>query len=402
MNMDITNHGKRSLQNIAVFAVLIALFLPLNAVAEATEPAVPGAFEISTPYTGMTVKAGEDLNFPVSIANPSKSSADVVLGIESLPEGWTAYFSADNARITGAHVMPGSVDSTVELNVVVPVSAADGAYALKLKADAGALLRDEYDLTLIVSSEEVGNSTFEAQYPSQEGDATTAFNFSATLVNNMLSDQTYSFTAYAPEGWKVAVKPGRETTQIASIDVAARKSQSLSIGVTPPEDVAAGEYAIQVTAASASVQLPIELKVKITGSYKLSLDTPSGLLSLDAHAKEETPVALRITNAGNAELTNINLNSTMPADWTARFEPATIDVLEQGATVEATAYITPSGEAISGDYAFKLTAKTAKASDSAEFRVTIKTQTTWGFVGIGIIAVLAIGLVALFRRLGRR
>jgi len=92
----------------------------------------------------------------------------------------------------------------------------------------------------------------------------------------------------------------------------------------------------------------------------------------------------------------------MPADWTARFEPATIDVLEQGATVEATAYITPSGEAISGDYAFKLTAKTAKASDSAEFRVTIKTQTTWVFVGIGIIAVLAIGLVALFRRLGRR
>lgn len=54
------------------------------------------------------------------------------------------------------------------------------------------------------------------------------------------------------------------------------------------------------------------------------------------------------------------------------------------------------------DYSFSLTARTSQASSSQDFRVTIKTPTTWGYVGIGIIVVLAFGLFLVFRRFGRR
>lgn len=44
---------------------------------------------------------------------------------------------------------------------------------------------------------------------------------------------------------------------------------------------------------------------------------------------------------------------------------------------------------MSGDYVNVLKAKNSKASDSVEFRVTVKTETKWGFTGVAIIVVLA-------------
>lgn len=44
---------------------------------------------------------------------------------------------------------------------------------------------------------------------------------------------------------------------------------------------------------------------------------------------------------------------------------------------------------MSGDYANMLKVKNSKASDSVEFRVTVKTETKWSFTGVAIIVVLA-------------
>jgi uncharacterized membrane protein len=187
-----------------------------------------------------------------------------------------------------------------------------------------------------------------------------------------------------------------------AIAVDPRASQALSVAETPPEDVAAGKYDVTVNAISATESLPIDLNVTITGSYKLRLGTPSGLLSYDAYAKMETPIVLTIDNIGNTDLTNVALSSSMPEGWTARFDPSTIDLLENGSSQQATVYVTPGSDVIAGDYTFSLTARTSQTSSSQDFRVTIKTPTTWGYVGIGIIAALVIVLILVFRRFGRR
>jgi len=37
-----------------------------------------------------------------------------------------------------------------------------------------------------------------------------------------------------------------------------------------------------------------------------------------------------------------------------------------------------------------------------EFRVSVKTETKWGLAGVGIIVVLAVVIVAVMRKYGRR
>ena len=200
----------------------------------------------------------------------------------------------------------------------------------------------------------------------------------------------------------MSFQPSGESTSVAALDVEARTTQAMDISVTPPENVEAGTYEIPVTATSVNESMPITLSVTITGSYGLTLSTPSGRLSLDAYANQESAVQLSLTNTGNSDLTNVNLTSSAPTGWNVRFASETIDLLEAGATVETTAYITPGEDAMSGDYVTTVTARSSDASDSVEFRITVKTETKWGVVGIGVIVLLVLGLAGVMRRFGRR
>ncbi|MGN0971355.1 MAG: NEW3 domain-containing protein, partial [Aristaeellaceae bacterium] len=161
-------------------------------------------------------------------------------------------------------------------------------------------------------------------------------------------------------------------------------------------------YDISCTATSANEKMTVDLTATITGSYSIELSTPSGRLSFDTYANKETDVSLTVTNTGNTALTNVNLTSSLPTGWTATFAEQTIDLIEPGATVQTTVTIKPSEDAMSGDYTGTIKVKNSDANDSAEFRITVKTETKWGFIGIAIIVVLAAGIVAIVRKYGRR
>ena len=304
----------RSIRTFTRLAALtVALLLLVScAAAEAVDTKTADPYiELSTQYPAMTVKAGDSLTFALSLDNYSGASQDLTLSVEEIPEGWEGSFSASSNQVSVVHVKNEQTDDSVTFAVDVPLDAADGDYTIRLKAQ-GQNIADTMDLALTVSAEEIGESSFTAEYPSQEGDADTAFTFSATLINNTLSSQTYSFTANAPTGWQVSFLPSGETTKVAALDVEARTTQAVDISVTPPENI------------------------------------------------------------------------------------------EAGATVETTAYITPGEDAMSGDYVTTLTASSSDASDSAEFRITVKTETKWGLTGIGIIVVLAVVIILVMRKYGRR
>lgn len=394
----------RSIRTFTRLAALtVALLLLVScAAAEAVDTKTADPYiELSTQYPAMTVKAGDSLTFALSLDNYSGASQDLTLSVEEIPEGWEGSFSASSNQVSVVHVKNEQTDDSVTFAVDVPLDAADGDYTIRLKAQ-GQNIADTMDLALTVSAEEIGESSFTAEYPSQEGDADTAFTFSATLINNTLSSQTYSFTANAPTGWQVSFLPSGETTKVAALDVEARTTQAVDISVTPPENIEAGTYEIPCTATSVNETMTIDLSVTITGSYAMSLSTPSGRLSLEAYANQESAVQLSLTNTGNSDLTNVNLTSSAPSGWNVRFSTETIDVIEPGATVETTAYITPGEEAMSGDYVTTLTASSSDASDSAEFRITVKTETKWGLTGIGIIVVLVVVIILVMRKYGRR
>lgn len=378
--------------------LLSVLILSLCAGAFAEEV---GSLELSTKYPAMVVKAGDSLTFDLDIDNRSGASQDVYLSIAKIPDGWEGSFSASGKAISIVHVKNEEANTDVDFAVDVPLDTEDGEYEIVLKAQ-GQGISDEMTISLTVSAEQMGESSFEVEYPSQEGDADTAFDFSATLINNTLSDQSYSFSANAPSGWNVSFMPTGESTKVAALEVEARTSMGVDVSVTPPSNIEAGTYEVNLSATSASEKLSLDLEIVITGSYDISLSTPSGRLSFDAYANQETAVQLTIANNGNTELTNVNLSSSAPSGWTVRFANETIDLIEAGASVETTAYVTPGEEAMSGDYVTTISVKNSQTSDSAEFRVTVKTETKWGVTGVAVIVVLALAVALIMRKYGRR
>jgi len=399
--MYMKRNGMRTFSRIAALMMALMMIVCTAWAEEAAVSSGPARIELSTQYPAMVAKAGDSLTFDLDIDNQSGMSQDVVLSIESIPEGWTGSFSASSKQVSIVHVKNAAANTNVDFALDIPLETADGDYAIKLKAQ-GEGYQDTMEIAITVNAEEVGESSFEAEYPSQEGDAGTAFTFNTTLINNTLSAQSYAFSSNAPTGWTVSFKPSGETTKVAALDVEARTTQGVDVSVTPPENIAAGTYDIPCTATSASESMSIDLSVTITGSYDLALSTPSGRLSFDAYANQESPVQLTLTNNGNTDLTNVNLTSNAPANWNVRFANETIELIEAGATVETTAYVTPGEEAMSGDYVTVLNAKNSNASDSVEFRVSVKTETKWGLAGVGIIVVLAVVIAAVMRKYGRR
>ena len=284
---------------------------------------------------------------------------------------------------------------------MIPADAQNGSYTVALNA-AGGGASSTLELELLLDEEQVGGSELATEYAQQEGDSETTFTFSTTLTNNTPHEQSYSLSANPPEGWTVGFQPSGESTQVAAVTVDARGSQGLSIKVNPPASVEAGEYQIPVSAVSSSETLQTELTVVITGTHSVELSTPSGRLSFDAKANQESAVTLSITNTGNVDLQNLNLTSTPPSEWSVTFSESTIDLLEAGATKEVTAYVKPAEDALSGDYVTVLSISNSDVNDQAEFRVTVKTETLWGVVGVLIILVALAGLAYVFRKYGRR
>jgi len=122
-----------------------------------------------------------------------------------------------------------------------------------------------------------------------------------------------------------------------------------------------------------------------------------------ASAGEASDLALVVFNTGTAPLLDVELTATPPGGWEVTFEPETIASIEpNGGFADVTANITPSGDAIAGDYRISFGARTVEARDSIEVRATVETSLFWGFVGIAVIVAALAGLAWVFRRYGRR
>ena len=65
--------------------------------------------------------------------------------------------------------------------------------------------------------------------------------------------------------------------------------------------------------------------------------------------------------------------------------------------------LTPAATALVGDYSVGLMADGERSSSkTVELRVTVKAPTAWGWIGVGLIAVVIGGMGGLFAWLGRR
>jgi uncharacterized membrane protein len=136
----------------------------------------------------------------------------------------------------------------------------------------------------------------------------------------------------------------------------------------------------------------------------MTLSTPNDLLSASGTAGGATSMTFEIANTGTAPITEVALTATPPSGWEVTFDPPTLPSVDPQATGTITATVTPSSEAVAGDYVISFSAAAAEggADASAQIRFTVETSPIWALVGLGIIALILGGLFYVFRTYGRR
>ena len=253
----------------------------------------------------------------------------------------------------------------------------------------------------------------DCQYPVLSSYAGTHFLFDVQIqYKGGKSARLFELEVDVPEGFNYSIAPGYgEATEIAAMKLDPKDTYPETIKSTArpyilkvPEP---GEYPIIVRAVSEDLSGTIELKAIVTAKYDLSLDTASRRLNTDATAGQDNYFSVLITNTGSADLEKLSFASpskSRPSGWSVTFNPDEIDSLPAGGQREIEVNIIPPTKTISGDYMLTIEAEpeSGYAWDNLEIRVTVLTPTIWGWVGVGIVILVVIGLVVMFMRLGRR
>lgn len=388
----------------AVYLMAVSLMLAVMLSLTGRKIYAAGGLELNTSYTGMSVSPGDNLSIPVEVDNLSGSGLEADVAIRTMPENWEGYLQGGSYQVSRIFVRNGEDAADLTLHLTVPKELEEGTYTVGIEAAAENGASDYLEIQFQVNEKEAGRGSFTSEYPEQEGTSGTSFSFSTTLINNGLKPQSYSLSSNAPAGWSVSFTPSGETTKVAAVEVESGVSQGLTVDVVPPEMVEAGDYKISCSAVSAEETLNLELTVTVTGTYGIDVATPDGRLSFDAHANKESDVTLQIQNTGNVDLENVSLNSSAPSGWTVTYD-ADNNVLESipaGTTTEVVAHVKPGSDAITGDYVVSFSASNSQISDSAEFRVSVKTSTVWGIVAVILILCTAGALGYVFKKYGRR
>jgi uncharacterized membrane protein len=361
---------------------------------------------IYSDYSGVVVPVGENVRMDLTVENKGRQDELVALKLTSVPKGWRASLKGGSFTVTGVAV-PDGKNRTLSFSAEPEKGVGPGTYQFGIEGvTADGKLTANY--AIVVTTRErsrlgADDIQITTSYPVLRGQTDATFEFSLDVNNKIDVDRTFNLAAQAPEKWEINFKPGYEQKQISSLRIKGNSSQTVAVSVTPPKDATSGEYPILVRINSGESKAEAKLMVVLTGIYKLDAATATGILSTDAVTGKPTTVSLLVKNTGSAVNRNISLSSFKPENWKVEFKPEKIEALDPNQTKQIEATITPAATALVGDYSVGLMVDGEKSSSkTVEMRVTVKAPTAWGWIGVGLIALVIGGMGGLFAWLGRR
>jgi uncharacterized membrane protein len=355
-------------------------------------------------YPGVVINEGDDASVDLIVKNKGRRDETISFTITASPKGWESRIKTYSFGITGIFV-PEDDEKTVQFSAKPDKGTKPGTYTFKVSAQStdGILTASPaLSITLTEKEKEKGEIELTTSYPVLRGPNDAKFEFSLDVKNKIDKEALFNLTATAPKGWQTNFKPPYEDKYISSLRLKDNESKSLNVEVTPERFTAAGEYRIPVKIAAGEAKAEAELTVIITGTYKIETGTATGLLSLTTEKGKPGTISVYIKNTGSAAATDIEFLSIKPENWKVEFDPEKLPTIEPGDLKQIELSITPAAEALVGDYAVGVNIKGEKSSDDLEFRVTVKASAAWGWIGIGIIILVILGLFALFVTFGRR
>jgi len=359
-------------------------------------------------YPGITLSPDDSFSVDLLIKNRGRSDETVLVEVTEKPKDWDVEVKRYSTLVSGVFVAS-KEDQTLNLSgkpadkEIKKLPAGTYRFAIKAKTEDGVLTQSSAITVNVVSGEKAAERvSIDTSYPTLRGPSGDKFQFSLDVRNDTDQDAVFNFRATAPPGWETSFKPAYESKQISSLQINASSSKTVEMEVTPPYRAEAGEYDFKVEVDSPKAKAEKDLQVVLTGTYGLKVGTASGLLSLVTERDKTASVTLLVQNTGSAAQREITFNSFKPENWKVEFKPEKLQDLGPGAIQQTEISITPGDQALIGDYSVSIETQGEKANQDTEFRVTIKAASAWGWIGVGIIVLVVVGLAVVFRVLGRR
>lgn len=394
----------RTLMAAALGATLMAP-LPLGA---QEPPAAQQSVELSgfwltTSWPEMTIKPGETQSVSLSLRNEKLPPQRATIEVSGVPEGWAWSLKGGGREVTAAIVSPDSTERlTLELTPPEDAST-DGEHAIEVHARTAT---ETVSLPLVVrlsETEEVASGlSLEPELPALRGTARSTFSFKIKVKNEGAEDGLFNLTASVPTGFQTRFKKGYGSEEITGLPIAAGATEMVTMEVIPSRAVAAGRYEAGFEVSGEGLSGTTQLSLDVTGEPQVAIVGPQERLSGEAVAGRESSFTFTLVNTGTAPATDLELSATPPSGWTVAFEPQDVAQIAPNSTGEVNVKITPSEQAIAGDYMVSVRASNDTVSESVQFRVTVRTSTMWGAAGLGVIAVAALVLGGAVMRYGRR
>lgn len=388
-----------------VFLAMAALWATaLLAFAGAPAAADVSALTVSTTYPSVQVDPGGTVDLPILVQSPTPQT--VALSVTGAPDGWTTTFRGGGFIVSSISTT-GNVASPPPNDLKLHVEVADGAaaqtYNLTVHAQGSDGSTADLPITLTVGNVEGEGVSMDTTVPAKAATIGSTTTFDLTLHNDTASDLTFSVTVPdAPSGWTITATPSNDADP-NSFTVTGGDTDSISVTAISPDTADAGDVTFTVVASAGDQNTAqTQLGIRLTGSDSLSLTSQSGTLNTTASAGTAKDFSVVVTNTGSSTLNNITLNSTPPTDWTVTYDPPSIAQLQPNTQQTVVAHILAPSSAVAGDYVVTLSSSSGTATDSVDIRTTVETSTLWGYVGIGLIALVVIALLVVFRRYGRR
>jgi uncharacterized membrane protein len=366
----------------------------------------PRAISVAPEYTGVVVSKGEEISLDLNIINGGRQGEDIEVILPSVPEGWRARIKTYSFAVTGVHVASDTSKSlTLKLDPGKDVAPGKYIFPVSARTRDGKLTSSTQIVVTMKEGEkekEDTGVTLTTSYPVLQGPTDAKFEFSLEVENKTDKEGIFNLNAQGPENWEINFKPTYEDKYFSSLRIKAGASQTVAVAVKPYLLAEAGKYPLKVKVSSDLAKSEAELTVVLTGTYKLDVGTPTGLLSMNAVRGKEANISFYVKNSGSAPQNNVKFVSFKPENWKVSFNPESLDTLPPGELKQVEFSVSPSDQALVGDYSVAVSVEGEKVSKNMEFRVTVKASTAWGWVGIGIIVIVLGGLVGLFMTFGRR
>jgi uncharacterized membrane protein len=358
-------------------------------------------------YPGVVVAVDENVSMDIIFHNRGRTDENVDIWIAEKPEGWKVKVKTYRFAVTGAHV-PAGDDKTLTFEAEPDKDVQPGDYKFRVEArtqDGKFKMAQNITVAVtekIAATEKEKGVKLTTSYPVLQGPSDAKFEFSVEVDSKLDKDAVFDLFAQGPQGWEANFKPAYEEKYISSLRLKANQSQTIALEVKPQVIAKAGEYPVNMRISSSEAKAEAQFTVILTGRYEMEVGTLDGLLSLDARQGKPANMSFYVKNTGSATLNDVEFLSFKPENWKVALTPEKIAAVEPGDLKQVEAVITPYDEALVGDYSVSIKVDGHRVSKDMEYRVTVKASSAWGWIGIGIIVFVILGLTGLFRWLGRR